>query len=234
MSRSNPAADNSARAIASARRKHVEPLGRHLADDANSQARPGERLSPHHRPWQAELFTDPTHLVLEQRAQRFDQRELQVVRKPADVVVALDVRGSGSAAGFDDIADRACPVPGTRPNRCRRGSREPVSSNARMNSRPMIFRFCSGSLTPSSARKELRRCVDDLELHAGRGDEVSLDLLTLALAQQTVIDEHTGQLIADRALHERGGDALSPRRRTTHRWPACRLPGRGWPRPVHR
>ena len=69
----------------------------------------------------------------------------------------------------------------------------------------MIFRFSSGSLTPSSAVEEALRGVDDLQPHAGRGDEVALDLLGLSLAQQPVVDEDAGQLVADRPLHERRG-----------------------------
>jgi hypothetical protein len=37
-------------------------------------------------------------------------------------------------------------------------------------------------------------------------DEVALDLLGLALAQQAVVDEDAGELVADGPLHERGGD----------------------------
>ena len=44
------------------------------------------------------------------------------------------------------------------------------------------------------------------ELHAGRLDIVALDLLRLALAQQTVVDEHAGQLVTDRAVHQRRRD----------------------------
>ena len=47
--------------------------------------------------------------------------------------------------------------------------------------------------------------VGDPQLHAGRGDEVLLDLLGLALAQQPVVDEHAGELVADGPLDERSG-----------------------------
>jgi hypothetical protein len=40
----------------------------------------------------------PADLVLEQRPQRLDERELQVVGQAADVVVALDVGGARAAA----------------------------------------------------------------------------------------------------------------------------------------
>ena len=64
---------------------------------------PGERLAPHDRLGEPELEAHPAHLVLEQRAQRLDQRELEVVGQAADVVVALDVGGAGAAAGLDDV-----------------------------------------------------------------------------------------------------------------------------------
>lgn len=42
------------------------------------------------------------------------------------------------------------------------------------------------------------------QLRAGRGHEVLLNLLTLTSAQQTVVHKHTGQTVADSALHECG------------------------------
>ena len=60
-----------------------------------------------------------------------------------------------------------------------------TSSNVRMNSVPMILRFCSGSVTSRERGEELLRRVDDHEADAGGGDVVALDLLALALAQQT-------------------------------------------------
>jgi hypothetical protein len=71
-----------------------------------------------------------------------------------------------------------------------------------MNSRPIALRLASGSVTPARAAGSARRRRRP-QLHAGRGDEVLLDLLGLALAQQAVVDEDAGQLVADRALHER-------------------------------
>ena len=80
-----------------------------------------------------------------------------------------------------------------------------AASNTRMNSRPMIFRFSSGSVTPASASRKRSLGVDDLEVDAGGGDEVALDLLGLAGPQQAVVDEHAGEVVADGALHQRGG-----------------------------
>ena len=47
--------------------------------------------------------------------------------------------------------------------------------------------------------------VDGDEADAGRGDEVVLDLLDFALAQQTVVHEHAGELVADGLVYQSGG-----------------------------
>ena len=66
----------------------VEPLARHLADDADREPRPRERLAPHHPLGQAELLADAAHLVLEDQPQRLDELEVHVLGQAADVVVA--------------------------------------------------------------------------------------------------------------------------------------------------
>ena len=68
-------------------------LGRDLADDADAEPGPGERLAPDDLVGQAELGADRAHLVLEQVAQRLDQLEAHVLGEAADVVVALDRGG---------------------------------------------------------------------------------------------------------------------------------------------
>ena len=73
--------------------ERVEPLGRHLADDPDRQARARERLAQDHRLGQPELGADRADLVLEQVAQRLDELEAQIGRQPADVVVGLDLLG---------------------------------------------------------------------------------------------------------------------------------------------
>ena len=82
----------------------LEPLARRLAaDDPDRQARPRERLAPDEPLGQAELGADRPDLVLEQRAQRLDQLELEVIGQPADVVVGLDRGRAGAAAGLDHV-----------------------------------------------------------------------------------------------------------------------------------
>jgi len=54
--------------------------------------------------------------------------------------------------------------------------------------------------------QEALRGVDHVQSHPGRRHEVLLDLFRLTGAQQAVVDEDTGELVADRPVHEGGGD----------------------------
>ena len=158
ISRSRPAAVSSSRAIASASRRMSSRSRGHLADDADAEARARGTAGARRSPRQAELLADRAHLVLEQRPQRLDQLELQVVGQPADVVVALDVRGAGRRRRTRRRPGTACPAPGTRRSSPCAPASATISraacSNTRMNSRPMILRFSSGSLTPGQRVEE--------------------------------------------------------------------------------
>ena len=70
---------------------------------ADREARARERLAPDEALGQPELGADGADLVLEQRAQRLDELELEVVGQAADVVVGLDRRRAGAAAGLDHV-----------------------------------------------------------------------------------------------------------------------------------
>ena len=190
---------------------------------------------------QPELLTDRAHLVLEQGPQRLDQLELQVVGQPADVVVALDVGRALAAAGLDhvgvegaldeplDLARAAAARPPLRSTTSRA-----AASKVRMNSRPMILRLVSGSVTPARWPRNWSLRVDDLEVHVGGVHVVALDLLGLALAQQTVVDEDAGQLVADGALHQGRGDrGVDPAGEGAEHL-GRRRPGRGSSRPAPR
>ena len=83
--------------------QNVESFLRDIADDADAEARARERLAPDDLVRQAELGAERAHLILEQRAQRFDQFELEVVGQAAHIVVGLDVRRTVTATGFDDV-----------------------------------------------------------------------------------------------------------------------------------
>ena len=73
------------------------------ADDADAEARAGERLAPDDLLGQAERAADPAHLVLEELRQRLEQLEL-MRGQAADIVVALD-QGRRVVADGDALDD---------------------------------------------------------------------------------------------------------------------------------
>ena len=89
----------------SAARRMSQLLARDLAGDADREARAGERVAADEGVGQAELAAEHAHLVLEQFAQRLDQREVHPLGQAADIVVALDRhrRAAGIADALDDV-----------------------------------------------------------------------------------------------------------------------------------
>ena len=70
----------------------------------------------------------------------------------------------------------------------------------------MNLRLASGSVTPGEPAEEQR-----LGVHVDQRDVVAVaeqrdDLLGLACAHQAVVDEHAGQLLADRLVDQHRGD----------------------------
>ena len=128
--------------IQSASRSVSSRSGGDLADDPDREARARERLAVDHLLRQAQLQPDGANLVLEQVPQRLDELELQVRRQAADVVMGLDLlRGLRLGRGaLDDVrVERAL---GQEVDLARASAAS--SSKTRMNSSPMIRRFCSG------------------------------------------------------------------------------------------
>ena len=57
-----------------------------------------------------------------------------------------------------------------------------------------------------------------MQIDTCRSHEVALHLLGLALAEQAMVDEHTGELVSDCALHQRCGDrGVHPTRQAADR-----------------
>src|SRR5690606_12555627 len=181
-------------------------VGGDRGEDADAAGGAWEGLAAHDDLGQAQLAADRPDLVLEQLAQRLDELELQVVRQSAHDVVALDVRGAGAAAGLHDVRvegaldaeldGRAGLVARVRPELC---GRLPERGGAlAAYDLPLLLRVRHAV---ELAQERVDR-VDGHEAHAGRADEVLLDLLPLPLTQQSVIDEHARELIAHRLVYE--------------------------------
>ena len=96
----------------------------------------------------------------------------------------------------------------------------------------MILRFASGSLSPRERLEEALLGIHPDHLHAQCVGEGAHHLVALTKPQQAMIDEHAGQLIADRPLQQRrdhrGVDAAGqPQQHLARRRPArARAPRR--------
>ncbi len=87
-------------------------LGGHIADDADGQARAGERLAGDKVLRQAQLTAGLTDFVLEQVTQRLDDfLKVNIVGQTADVVVALDRGRFAAEAGLDHVGVNRAPAP---------------------------------------------------------------------------------------------------------------------------
>ncbi len=142
-------------------------------------------------------------------AQRLHERELQVVGQAADVVVALDVGRPGAAAGLDDVGveralDEELHLLAVRTgllDHLARGVLEHADEQP-----PDGLALLLGVGHAVELGEEAVRRVDHLEADARGRDVVGLDLLALALAQQPVVDEDAGEVVADGLVHQGGRD----------------------------
>ncbi|PLC12344.1 hypothetical protein AUQ48_08950 [Kocuria flava] len=188
--------------------QHREAVLGDLADDADAQAGAGEGLAADDLLGQAELAAHGADLVLEQGPQRLHELELQVLGQPAHVVVALDVGRALPAAGLDDVGVEGAldeeahglALLGGAAGDLLGGGLEGADELAADDLALLL-----GIGHPGEGAEEALLLLGHVQPHAGGGHEVGLDLLGLALAQQPVVDEHAGELVADRALDERGG-----------------------------
>ena len=79
-------------------------------------------------------------------------------------------------------------------------------SKTRMNSRPMILRFSSGSVTPASASRNCSRASTTCRSTPVAATKSRSTCSASPCAQQAVVDEHAGEPVADGPLHQRRGD----------------------------
>ncbi len=75
-----------------------------------------------------------------------------------------------------------------------------------MNSRPMVLRLASGSVVPSSAPRNSRRSVHVHQRDVVVAAEQIDHGLAFVETQQAVIDEHAGELVADRFVNQHRRD----------------------------
>ena len=190
----------------------LDALGGDLADDAHAQPRTRERLAPYQLVRQSELFADGAHLVLEQILERLDHALETDVRGHAHLIVmGLDLGGVALAA-LDAVGiDRAL--------------REEARAVAVADLVPEhVIEFGAddpalllGVGHAAQLREEFLLTVDADKVHVKQLGEGLLHIVALVLAHQPLIDEHAGELSADRLAQQRRGDgAVDAARESEH------------------
>ena len=184
--------------------QQIGVLALHLAQDAHAEARARERMAVDHLARQAELQPELAHLVLEELAQRLEQLQVQRLGQAADVVVRLDrVRLLRlRARRLDHVRiDRALREPFRAARSLRRFALEDVDEQPPDDLALLLRdrrRRRARRGTPSPASTWITRTP---RLRAN----VSITCVGLVLAQQAVVDEHAGELVADRLVDQRCG-----------------------------
>ena len=181
--------------------QQVQPLRRHLAEDAHGQARSGKRLAHHEFFVESQLPADDADLVLEQLAQRLDELHPHSLRQSSDVVMALDQRC------LADDRHRLDHV----------GIQRPLCQEIDLTEllglglehvderRPDDLAFplrIADALQP--IEKQLR-CVDEDQRQL-QPFEALPDLSALVQPEDAVVDEDAREAIADGAMENQRGD----------------------------
>ncbi len=129
-------------------------------------------------------------------------------------MVALDVGGSGAPAGLHDVRIEGALHQEFYRVPCFVGAACDVSRGLLEDPDELTPDDLAFGLGVSDVLERIQEAllrVDHDEVHAGGSDEVFFDLLGFTLAQQAVIDEHAGQLLAhggvDQRCRHRGVDA---------------------------
>ena len=180
-------------------------LRRDIADDAHGEAGAGERLAGHQILRQAQLAASLADFVLEQVAQRLDNLlEVDIVGQAADVVVALDGGGLAAKAAFDHVG-----VDGALGQEVDRadlfGFLLKDADELFANDLALALRFGhTGQLVIEAAAGVH---ADEVDIKAAALAKDAADVLALVLAQQAVVHEHAGQLLADRLGQHGRADA---------------------------
>ena len=239
MSRSSPARGQLLAGDRVGLAQDVEPLAGDLADDPDAEAGAGERLPPDDLLGQARARS-PTARTSSLNSVRSGSTSsnCRSSGRPPTLWWRLDVGGAGAAAGLDDVGvERALHEELDR--LARRAAASPTISRSACLEDPdeLAADDLALLLGVGDPGERVEEALLARRRRAGRRRSrrrSPLDLLGLALAQQPVVDEHAGQLVADGPLHERRGDRGVDAAGQAADRPAGRRPARGSARPAPR
>ena len=208
--------------------QHGQALVGDLAQHAHGEAGAGEGVAPDDLFREPQLRPHRPRLVLEEVAQGLDQAEGQVLGQAPHVVVGLDLRrrpGLGGGALDHVRVQRPLGQEGERPLLRRQGPRLALedADEALPHHHPLLLRLDH----PAEVLQELVAGVHVAQAEPQVLPEGAHHGWPLVLAQQPVVHEDAGQLVADGAggSGRRRPRSPRPRRRRTGRAPAPPGPG---------
>ena len=179
--------------------KSLNKFSLNLAEYPNTEARARKRVPKNHFARQAEFETDLPDFVFKQFAQWLDQRHAHIIGQAADVVVRLDnlCLARGRTGRFDDVGIYS-------------SLREPFDvfeflclfvkylDKHAADDFAFVFRI---RLTRKRIKESIRRIYTnhfDTEMLGERPH----NLVTFVVAEKSVVDEYTSQLIANRFVQQ--------------------------------
>ena len=184
--------------------QQLQPRLRDFPHHSDGQPRTREGVTPDDMGREPQDFAQLSHLVLEQTAQRLDQLESKLLRKPAHVVMQLDVGGRAgkTVTRFDDVRiERSLGEERRTPVDLRGGSFEHIDK-AVSDQPALLLRIDN----PLKITKKIAPRINDAQIGLEVIAERGLDKLALVLSQQAVIHKDANQLIADGSSEQRGHD----------------------------
>src|SRR2546426_5804213 len=178
-----------------------EAIRCHRAENPDGQSRPGKWLADDEFLVQSELTADDPDFVLEELAQRLDERHAHAIGQAADVVVTLDARRlSDNRNRFDDVRIQRPLSEKIDPTEVRRLLLEHVDER-----RTDDFALLFGIDDAGEPIEKQLRCIDEHEWKL-QSLEALPYLTRFVESQDAVVDEDTRQLIADGATNEQRRD----------------------------
>src|SRR6185312_9853197 len=177
-------------------------LGGDLAQNPDRQAWTGERLALEQLRAEIKIGAHLADLVFEQLAQRLEQLQTHLGGEAADVVVALDDRGRPfDRHRFNDVGVERSLHQEVRLERRRRLFEDFNEDLA--DDLSLLFRIGNALQRPQELGPGIHGQQVQTELIAHR----PLHFYEFIFAQQSVVDEHAGQAIADGPVYQGGGNA---------------------------
>ena len=178
----------------------------HFAQNPNAQTWSRERMSVYHFVRQSQGDTEFAHFVFEQFTQWLQQFQVHIIRQTADVVVRFDVvraffRTVFTACGFDHVGvNRALRQPF--------GAGEFVRFSVEYFDEFLTDDFALGFGVGHACKfaHEIVHRIDANHFDAQMVGKHIHHHIAFVQAQQTVINEYAGELVANCAVNQRGSD----------------------------